>query len=122
MKHPGIWVMGDLADDDRGHGMGIVIEYAGKTGKPQWAKPKPFRWDYRQFGKNDGTSSAPDETIEMTIVKQNAAEHGFNRWTLNGRRFPWTQWLRCSPSIREDVIASVPQCQRRHPSPASAPA
>jgi FtsP/CotA-like multicopper oxidase with cupredoxin domain len=87
MRHPGVWVMGDLADDDRGHGMGIVVEYAGKTGKPQWAKPKPFRWDYRQFGKNDGTPSAPDETIEMTIVKQNAAEHGFNRWTLNGQAF-----------------------------------
>ena len=25
MNHPGVWVMGDLADDDRGHGMGIVI-------------------------------------------------------------------------------------------------
>jgi FtsP/CotA-like multicopper oxidase with cupredoxin domain len=87
MKHPGVWVMGDLADDDRGHGMGIVVEYAGKTGKPQWAKPKPFRWDYRQFGKNDGTPSASDETIEMTIVKQNAAEHGFNQWTLNGQAF-----------------------------------
>src|SRR5262249_23543694 len=33
MKHPGIWVMGDLADDDRRHGMGIVIEYAGHSGK-----------------------------------------------------------------------------------------
>ena len=22
MNHPGVWVMGDLADDDRGHGMG----------------------------------------------------------------------------------------------------
>ena len=87
MRHPGVWVMGDLADDDRSHGMGIVVEYAGKTGKPQWAKPKPFRWDYRQFGKNDGTPLAPDETIEMTIVKQNAAEHGFNRWTLNGQAF-----------------------------------
>ena len=29
MKHPGVWVMGDLADDDRRHGMGIVVEYAG---------------------------------------------------------------------------------------------
>jgi hypothetical protein len=38
--------MGDLADDDRGHGMGIVVEYAGRKGKPQWVKPKPFRWDY----------------------------------------------------------------------------
>jgi FtsP/CotA-like multicopper oxidase with cupredoxin domain len=28
MNHPGVWIMGDLADDDRHHGMGIVIEYA----------------------------------------------------------------------------------------------
>jgi FtsP/CotA-like multicopper oxidase with cupredoxin domain len=32
MKNPGVWVMGDLADDDRTRGMGVVIEYAGKTG------------------------------------------------------------------------------------------
>ena len=36
MNHPGVWVLGDLADDDRGHGMGIVVEYAGRSGKPQW--------------------------------------------------------------------------------------
>jgi FtsP/CotA-like multicopper oxidase with cupredoxin domain len=86
MKHPGVWVMGDLADDDRNHGMGIVVEYAGKTGKPRWSKPKPFHWDYTQFGK-DGTPAAPDQTIEMAIIKHNAAEHGFNRWTLNGQAF-----------------------------------
>src|SRR5437660_568316 len=28
MGHPGVWTMGDLADDDRHHGMGIVVEYA----------------------------------------------------------------------------------------------
>ena len=50
MNHPGVWVMGDLADDDRRHGMGIVVEYAGQKGKPQWIKPKPFRWDYTRFG------------------------------------------------------------------------
>ena len=33
MNHPGIWVMGDLADDDRRHGMGIVVEYAGPEGQ-----------------------------------------------------------------------------------------
>jgi FtsP/CotA-like multicopper oxidase with cupredoxin domain len=87
MKHPGVWVMGDLADDDRGHGMGIVVEYAGKTGKPQWAKPNPFHWDYTRFGNAGATPQTPDETIEMLIVKQNAAEHGFNRWTLNGQAF-----------------------------------
>ena len=87
MKHPGVWVMGDLADDDREHGMGIVVEYAGRTGKPQWVKPEPFRWDYAQFGKSGADPAAPDETIQMTIVKHNAAAHGFNRWTINGKAF-----------------------------------
>lgn len=30
---------------------------------------------------------APDETIEMTFVMQNAAAHGFNLWTINGAAF-----------------------------------
>jgi FtsP/CotA-like multicopper oxidase with cupredoxin domain len=87
LNHPGVWVMGDLDDDDRAHGMGIVIEYAGAKGKPQWTKPKPFRWDYTQFGKANATPASPDETIEMTILKQNGAINGFNRWTLNGEAF-----------------------------------
>jgi FtsP/CotA-like multicopper oxidase with cupredoxin domain len=87
MKHPGVWIMGDLADDDRKRGMGIVVEYAGQNGKPQWSKPKPFRWDYSRFGKPNGTPAAPDETIEFTIVKHNAAIGGFNQWTLNGEAF-----------------------------------
>jgi FtsP/CotA-like multicopper oxidase with cupredoxin domain len=87
MKHPGVWVLGDLSDDDRGHGMGIVIEYAGYNGEPQWAKPEPFHWDYTQFGKANAEPTAPDETIEMTIVKRNAALGGFNQWTLNGEAF-----------------------------------
>ena len=87
MNHPGVWVMGDLADDDRGHGMGIVVEYAGQKGKPQWIKPKPFRWDYTRFGKANAAPASPDETIEMTIVKHNAALNGFNQWTLNGEAF-----------------------------------
>ena len=87
MKHPGVWVMGDLADDDRKHGMGIVVEYAGQKGRPQWIKPKPFHWDYTQFGKANEAPAAPDETIEITIVKHNGALNGFNQWTLNGEAF-----------------------------------
>jgi FtsP/CotA-like multicopper oxidase with cupredoxin domain len=87
MDHPGVWVMGDLADDDRRHGMGIVVEYAGEKGKPQWIKPKPFRWDYTAFGKSSGVPAAPDETIEITIAKHNGALNAFNQWTLNGEAF-----------------------------------
>ena len=87
MKHPGVRIMGDLADEDRNRGMGIVVEYAGHNGKPQWSKPKPYRWDYSLFGKPNGAPSAPDETIEFVIVKHNAALGGFNQWTLNGEAF-----------------------------------
>jgi len=87
MKHPGVWVMGDLEDDDRRHGMGIVVEYAGQKGKPHWVEPKPFRWDYSRFGKTNAPPASPDETIEMTIVKHNAVLNGFNQWTLNGEAF-----------------------------------
>ena len=87
MKHPGVWVMGDLDDDDRGHGMGIVVEYAGAAGKPQWSKSKPFKWDYAVFGKPGATSAAPDETIDITVVKHNGALNGFNQWLLNGVAF-----------------------------------
>jgi FtsP/CotA-like multicopper oxidase with cupredoxin domain len=88
MKHPGVWILGDLADDDRSHGMGVVVEYASRSGKPQWVKPKPFRWDYTNFAKPSATAPAPDEIFEMTFAKDNAAEEGFNRWTINGVAYP----------------------------------
>jgi FtsP/CotA-like multicopper oxidase with cupredoxin domain len=87
MNNPGVWVMGDLADDDRGHGMGIVVEYAGRTGRPRWMPPKAFHWDYSRFGRQNAQAATPDETIEMTIVKHNAALQGFNQWTINGEAF-----------------------------------
>lgn len=87
MNHPGVWVMGDLADDDRSHGMGIVIEYAGQRGKPAWVPPPSFRWNYARFAKPNEVASRPDEVIDMTFTKQNAADHGFNRWAINDVAF-----------------------------------
>lgn len=87
MKQPGVWVMGDLDDDDRGRGMGIVVEYAGATGKPRWTNPKAFHWDYAAFGHAKPSGATPDQAIEMLIVKHNAALKGFNQWTINGTAF-----------------------------------
>jgi FtsP/CotA-like multicopper oxidase with cupredoxin domain len=87
MNHAGVWVMGDLADDDRRRGMGIVVEYAGSTGRPLWVKPTPFRWDYPRFGTVGAAPATPDEIAEITVAKENGAAHGFNRWTLNGEAF-----------------------------------
>ncbi len=91
MDHPGVWVMGDLADDDRHHGMGIVVEYAGHKGKPQWLTPKSFKWNYARFGNPSTTSAQPDEVFDMLFEKQNAALAGFNQWTINGVAYPLDQ-------------------------------
>ncbi len=88
MKRPGVWILGDLDNDDRGHGMGIVVEYARRSGKPEWAAPPPFRWSYHLFGKRGSPAPAPDETFEMRIAKRNAAYKGFNLWTINDTTFP----------------------------------
>jgi len=93
MDHPGVWILGDTADDDRRHGMGIVLEYAGQGGKAQWAPPPKSRWNYTRFAKPGATAPAPDETFEMTFVKDNAALEGFNRWTINGAAYPMSNTM-----------------------------
>ena len=93
MNHPGVWIMGDLADDDRRHGMGIVVEYANRSGKAQWIAPPPFRWSYARFAKPGASTPAPDENFEMFFAKDNAAEDGFNRWTINGVAYPMSNQI-----------------------------
>ena len=93
MNHPGVWVMGDLSDDDRKHGMGIVVEYTGYKGKAQWIAPKPFKWNYAHFGRPSAPSAQPDEVFDMLFEKQNAAMEGFNQWTINGTSYPMEQTM-----------------------------
>ena len=86
MRNPGVWILGDTSDDDRKHGMGVAVEYAGHKGKALWTAPKPFHWDYTRFGAS-AEAARPDETITLTFAKNNAAADGFNQWTINGKAF-----------------------------------
>ena len=36
MNNPGIWVLGEVRKHIQAAGMGIVVEYAGSSGKPVW--------------------------------------------------------------------------------------
>nr|WP_244917386.1 multicopper oxidase domain-containing protein [Mycobacterium shimoidei] len=87
MTNPGVWILGDLSDEDRRSGMGIVVEYAGRTGQPRWGRPPPFRWDYRLFAAEHQRPAAVDHVIDLLIEKQNAVHDGFNMWTINGAPF-----------------------------------
>jgi FtsP/CotA-like multicopper oxidase with cupredoxin domain len=85
--------------------MGIVVEYAGATGKPQWLAPPPYKWNYTRFGQPRATAPKPDETpepeqiIDMLFEKQNAMDDGFNRWAINGVAYPSEQMM-APPSHR----------------------
>src|SRR5271163_1750366 len=48
MNHPGVWIMGDLDNDDRRHGMGIVVEY-GRNGKSTMDRAATFQVELFSF-------------------------------------------------------------------------
>lgn len=97
MDNPGVWVMGSTDDDDRGMGMGIVVEYAGRSGEPQWIAPPRAKWDYTAFGRSQPPAAAPaaqpDETIALKFEKIPGGRGGYNRWTINGKSWPDTNPL-----------------------------
>ena len=91
MTTPGVWVLGDLDDDARTQGMGIVVEYASQSGEPQWETPAPSYWDYRAFALPGAVAQVPDDTIEMTFGTRYASKYGFNEFTINGKAFSMTE-------------------------------
>ena len=87
MNRPGVWIFGCTKDVDRNNGLGVVIEYAGQMGFPQWAAPPSMRWDYTKFGRA-ATQSVPDRTINLVFQKVPGGPHGFDNWLVNGTKFP----------------------------------
>jgi len=89
MNLPGIWILGELRDEARASGMGIIVEYANHSqARPQWIPPPPARWDYTIFGKPGVAHTVPDETIDMTFEKIPGGPHGMNQWLVNGKQYP----------------------------------
>jgi Putative multicopper oxidases len=89
MIQPGVWVLGDVDDQARANGAGIVVEYAGIKSEAIWHKPPPFLWDYRRFAAAGTSVAAPDEIIDLVFTKRQSAVHGFNQWAINGVPYDW---------------------------------
>jgi FtsP/CotA-like multicopper oxidase with cupredoxin domain len=88
MNTPGVWVLGSTLAASRTMGLGIVIEYAGQNGPPQWHDPVSTSWDYSLFA-NAAPAPTPDETITLTfrdIGPMNGSK--FDTWTINNRSWP----------------------------------
>ncbi|HEY3168693.1 MAG TPA: multicopper oxidase domain-containing protein [Candidatus Binatia bacterium] len=87
MKQPGVWVLGATEESMREMGMGVVVEYAGQRGAPQWSKPLSSGWDYTVFGTTT-TTPEPDDRFNLVFEKIPGGRGGFNRWTINGKSWP----------------------------------
>jgi FtsP/CotA-like multicopper oxidase with cupredoxin domain len=92
MNAPGVWVLGSTLAEARKMGLGVVVEYAGKSGPPVWTDlnsgSSPAKWDYTQFA-SAAPAAAPDETVTLTfhdIGPQNGSK--FDTWTINNQSWP----------------------------------
>jgi FtsP/CotA-like multicopper oxidase with cupredoxin domain len=105
MDNPGVWVMGEVRKSVMAAGMGMVVEYSGREGKPVWQQPQTLDWDYLQFGVDGlqfGANALHVEAVEpsagVNVVsiplafESKFAGHGaMDRWMINGRSFPETE-------------------------------
>jgi FtsP/CotA-like multicopper oxidase with cupredoxin domain len=98
MDRPGIWILGETRDAQRGAGMGIVVEYAGEHGPPRWVTPPPFTWDYTVFG---GSQTAPEPDGRFPLVIREGSGH---KWTINGKSFPHTNPVMVNANGRYRLI------------------
>jgi FtsP/CotA-like multicopper oxidase with cupredoxin domain len=94
MDHPGVWTLGEADDKVRKAGLGIVVEYANRTGEAQWTAPAASRWDYTIFGRG-GNKPAPEaQLVPLVFRKKFAGNRWVDNWTINGKSFPKTDPIR----------------------------
>jgi FtsP/CotA-like multicopper oxidase with cupredoxin domain len=98
MNQPGVWILGEANDRVRNTGLGIVVEYANRSGAPQWTPPPNTAWDYTIFGQEAGheagqESKTPEPTggvVPLVFRKKFAGNRWVDHWTINGKSFPKT--------------------------------
>lgn len=90
MNRPGKWILGATNDHDREQGMGIIVEYSGQTGDPQWTPPSTAPWDYRIFGNPASPARSDVQTIPLVFQKKWAGNNWVDYWMINGKSYPKT--------------------------------
>ena len=90
MDTPGVWIMGELDDQIRSKGLGIIVEYENRKDAPQWVAPRSASWDYTLFGSSAGQASEPVETVPLVFRRKFAGNNWVDHWTINNKEFPKT--------------------------------
>ena len=92
MNKPGVWVLGEVRKHVQSAGMGVVVEYAGASGKPVWTQPESLMWSYRQFAASPETKPANDDVarIELSFDAKFQGHGAEEHWRINGKSYPHT--------------------------------
>ena len=100
MNQPGVWILGEANDQVRNAGMGVVVEYAGRSGAPQWTSPPNTAWDYTIFGRDAATPEPAGGVVPLVFRKKFAGNRWVDHWTINGKSFPKTDPIRVRANSR----------------------
>lgn len=104
MNSPGVWVLGSTLKAARDMGLGVVVEYADRTGPAEWREPQRRDWDYSIFAA-DASGSAPEETFTLTFRDSGALNGSpFDTWTINGEAWPNVTPLRVKAGRRYRLL------------------
>jgi FtsP/CotA-like multicopper oxidase with cupredoxin domain len=83
MDSPGVWILGSPDDKARSLGMGIVIEYADRTGSPIWNSPDSHTpWSYASFAKKHEPAPQPHRTLGFSLERRPPGPDGFDNWAM----------------------------------------
>ena len=104
MDTPGVWILGEARTAFRNTGMGTVIEYAGRAGKPQWTAPTKLQWDYRAFGDAVPVIRKPDVTVPLVFTSRFQGHGALDRWMVNGKSFPDTDPIILKEGLRHRLV------------------
>ena len=94
MDHPGVWALGEADDKIRRAGLGVVVEYANRTGEAQWTAPAAARWDYTIFGRSGNKPAQEAQLVPLVFRKKFAGNRWVDHWTINGKSYPKTDAIR----------------------------
>jgi FtsP/CotA-like multicopper oxidase with cupredoxin domain len=97
MNSPGVWILGELDDQARNQGLGVVVEYENRKESAQWVAPRKEDWDYTVFGltsdKPPALSASREEQTEvipLVFRRKFAGNNWVDHWTINGKEYPKT--------------------------------
>ena len=104
MDAPGVWILGEARAAFRNAGMGTVIEYAGRIGKPQFTPPARLAWDYRAFADPAPVVHKPDVTIPLVFTSRFKGHGALDRWMINGISWPATEPILLQEGLRHRLV------------------